>query len=329
MLTHAMKRISRYDRSGLDSLQQTVSEYYRVNDENGWPVKEHVGVTAASMLIKYDRPREGLAILTGMYQAERAAERPHGIVAMAVAIRGFLAIDSITGLRWAFKTVLKENMRIEQNFLHAVRAAVESHLRSNGKVSSLSASEAYSRAALVHWIQRCYDRRRSQMLETKVMGRRLLTCLTKCARQQEKPTLDVAVRGEVEDALFGRRMMPVLRAAGSEGAGEDAPSDELLSARRRVPKYGLRARRMAASIDRYVSEEPERRSSKPSRYYIRWLRQYRAYLRHDLTMGDGKVASFRYRLADNPKNTLAGKQRKAAKRKERAGLRAAQTLEET
>ncbi|KAK0310465.1 hypothetical protein LTR01_003617 [Friedmanniomyces endolithicus] len=315
MLIHRMKRLRRGDRGELDGLHETVTEYYQVNDQNGWPVRHHVGVTAASMLIKNDKAEQGIALLKAMFQTGEAAKRPLDIVAMALFIEGYVAVGSISGLRWAFKHVLRENMRIDQCFVHTIRAIFK---RESDDLSRRSTSGDKSfKPVLVGFVQQCYERRESQMQEAKILGRRLVACLAKCAREQEKPVVAVPARGDIEDELFGRRMRP--QPLSIDGDAVEHIADDGLtsventdaSAKRKARNLSRMQVRLAESI-----QSPESLGCRPAtlrrHHDTHWLRQYRAYLRHDMTMPDGKTASFRYRLADDPRDSLAGKLRRKA-----------------
>ncbi|KAK1813158.1 hypothetical protein LTR12_012482 [Friedmanniomyces endolithicus] len=320
MLIHRMKRLRRGDRGELDRLHETVTEYYQVNDQNGWPVRHHVGVTAASMLIKNDKAEQGLALLKAMFQSGETAKRPLDIVAMALFIEGYFAIGSVSGLRWAFKHVLRENMRIDQRFLHTIRSIFKPE--SDGLSRRSTFGEKSFKPVLVGFVQQCYERRESQMQEAKVLGRRLVACLAKCAREQEKPVVAVPARGDIEDELFGSRMRPLPLPTDGDTA-EHVPDNESAheedtdaNAKRRLRNLSRMQVRLADSI-----QSPESLGCRPAalrrHHNTRWLRQYRAFLRHDMTMPDGKTASFRYRLADNPRDSLAGKRRRKAERQGR------------
>ncbi|TKA61532.1 hypothetical protein B0A55_12407 [Friedmanniomyces simplex] len=336
MLIHRMKRIRWGDRGDLDGLHETVTEYYQVNDENGLPVNHHVGVTAAHMLIKNNRPEQGVALLKAMYQSGRALKRPPDAVAMAVLIHGYFAIGSFVGLRWSFGTVLKQNIRIDQRFLHTVRAITSQHGESLFRFTAKG--ERSFRQSLVRWVQQCYERRASQMLEAKVLGRRLVARLAKCARELERPVIAVPERGEIEDALFGRRMLPLSvstdgddvdhvadeDAADEEGADEEAADEDsadedssTTTTRRRLRRLSRMKVRLGDSIQSHyphARRTPAPRRAFSQHYHGRWLRQYRAYLKHDLAMPDGSLASFRFRLADDPRDSLAGRRRRKAGR---------------
>ncbi|KAK5687026.1 hypothetical protein LTS10_001163 [Elasticomyces elasticus] len=313
MLVHRMKRLKKGDRAELDKLHETVTEYYRINDENGWPVKHHVGVTAANILIHNQRGQQGIAVLNAIFRSDHAARRPLDTVTMAVFIDGYFTVGSGRGLKWAFETVLKQNMRIDQNFLHAVKAVVRRH-GFNGTARSVGAGDKSMKTPIVHWIQQCYERRASQMLEAKVLGRRLVTCLAKCVKEQEKPTVHVAMRGDVEDVLFGQRMIASTSkqsidiAEDVEGAG----LSRMEHRRRLRHSVHIKENVSKPTRSRLPLRTNGRRASPVRRHHIRWLRQYRAYLRHDLAMPDGKVASFRYKLADSPQDSLASRRRNAA-----------------
>ncbi|KAK5699242.1 hypothetical protein LTR17_023409 [Elasticomyces elasticus] len=313
MLVHRMKRLKKGDRAELDKLHETVTEYYQINDENGWPVKHHVGVTAANILIHNQRGQQGIAVLNAIFRSDQAARRPLDTVAMAVFIDGYFTIGSGSGLRWAFETVLKQNMRVDQNFLHAVKAIVRRH-GFDGTARWTVAGDKSMKTPIVHWIQQCYERRASQMLEAKVLGRRLVACLAKCAKEQEKPIVDVAMRGDVEDALFGQRM-GIIVLEQSTDTDEDVAGTGLsrMEHRRRLRQsVHIKEKVSKLTRSRLPLRTNGRRASPLRRHHIRWLRQYRAYLRHDLAMPDGKVASFRYKLADSPQDSLASRRRNAA-----------------
>ncbi|KAI7533710.1 hypothetical protein KC317_g19147, partial [Hortaea werneckii] len=113
MLIHQMYHLRPSDKKDANNLRVTTIEYYRMNDEKGWPVKHHVGVTAANTLINNGMPEHGLNILQAVYNSGWASRRPLGIEAITVFLKGYTALFSVDGVEWVLGTVLHQHMRID------------------------------------------------------------------------------------------------------------------------------------------------------------------------------------------------------------------------
>lgn len=309
LLIHQMYHLNAADKKEANNLRIGVIDYYRLNEENGWPVKHHVGITAANILIDNRRAHYGLNILDAMFQSEWAIRRPLDIVAMTVFLKGYAALRSMDGMSWVVETVLRQDMRIDQKFLDAMKDAVKCFAgRSVVRMHDVDARGSRAAAVLIAWTQQCYDRRAKQRLDAKILGRRLVACLAKCANE-EKLAVGSAVRLELEDSLFGPRIRPLALPSPSASL-EDGDSANVITAQPK-PNYMERIRLRTARVIRAEQSLGRwgHRGIVLRAYDRKWVRQYRAFLRKDLLMPDGKLAAFRYRLADEPERSLAGKLR--------------------
>ncbi|KAK6389842.1 hypothetical protein LTR65_006111 [Meristemomyces frigidus] len=306
LLIQQMYHLKSTDKNDVNNLRVSVIEYYRMNDENGWPVKHHVGITAANLLINSRRAEHGLNILDAIYRSEWAVKRPLDIVAMTVFLKGYAALRSIEGIKWVVKTVLTEDMRVDQKFLAALRDAMKRFTRISQSAVPVRPGGANGKNArlvpvLVDWIQQCHERRAKQRFEAKVLGRKLVACLAKCANQQQEPGIEAAARHALEDAIFGQRVKAL-------NLPSDVDSDSAVTptTNRYLERLKLRVAREIRAEHVHQRRGPRARAL--GAYDRRWLVQYRAFLRRNLVMPGGKLAAFRYRLADEPEDSLARRQ---------------------
>ena len=177
LLIHQMKTLNFKVREDVNRLRTTVIEYYRMNDENGWGVNHHVGVTAANQVIVHGRPEYGVNILSAIYQSEWAARRPLDIVGMTVFLKGYELLQSLKGIRWVVRTVLQDNMRITKRFLVQLRDCYR-----RPRLHILRKK----RALLMSWAQHCRERQMEQMKDSLRLGNELVDCIVKCATEQEQ-----------------------------------------------------------------------------------------------------------------------------------------------
>ncbi|KAI7139650.1 hypothetical protein KC352_g29792, partial [Hortaea werneckii] len=183
MLIHQMYHLKSTDKKDANNLRITTIEYYRMNDEKGWPVKHHVGVTAANTLINNGMPEHGLNILQAVYNSGWASRRPLGIEAITVFLKGYAALFSVEGVEWVLGTVLHQQMRIDHKFLRTLRRAVSDFARNaRAQRPTFGQKSHYAHVhSLAHGLRLCRERRAAQLQETKTLGKRLITCLAKNA----------------------------------------------------------------------------------------------------------------------------------------------------
>ncbi|KAK5127931.1 hypothetical protein LTR85_005048 [Meristemomyces frigidus] len=312
LLIQQMNHLNSTDKKDINNLRVSVIEYYRMNDESGWPVKHHVGITAANLLINTRQPSHGLNILDAIYRSEWAAKRPLDIVAMTVFVKGYAALWSMEGIEWVITTVLAQDMRVDQKFLSALRAATKRFGSTAYGAIPMYSEERGERPpnpvpVLLRWSRQCHERRAKQMFQAEVLGKKLVACLAKCANeQQQQPAIQTSARGELEDAIFGERMKALdsLPVANADSAAGHPGLMYLERLKRRVAQT-IRAEQQL--------ERRGQRGRALGAYDRKWIKQYRAFLRRNLVMPDGKLASFRYRLVDEPEQGLpSNKQAKSA-----------------
>lgn len=290
MLIHQMYHLKSSDKKDANNLRITTIEYYRMNDEKGWPVKHHVGVTAANTLINNGMPEHGLNILQAIYNSGWVSRRPLGIEAITVFLKGYAALFSVEGVEWVLGTVLHQQMRIDQKFLRTLRRVVSDFTRNaRAQITTFDQRSHYAHVhSLAHGLRLCRERRAAQLQETKVLGRRLITCLAKNANYQQQVQIQADSRHELEDTIFGASKK-VSRSTSGQSVNALSPRRA-----RRTENYQqtvARAIRAEKSLGRRG-----RRLRAIAADDIRWHKQYRAYLRKPLMMPEGKLASFRYSL---------------------------------
>ena len=170
LLVHQMYRLDVSNQQELKNLRLTVIEYYRMNEENGWPVSHHVGVSAANILIDHHYPKHGLNLLAEVFHSKWIAERPFDIVGMTVFLKGYNAIGSLRGIGWVVKSVLDQNVLIDARFLHTLKLAKRNRPR------------RLRNAYFDPWFQLCRERKAKQKHEAVAVGRKLMSCLKHCAQ---------------------------------------------------------------------------------------------------------------------------------------------------
>ncbi|RMY34642.1 hypothetical protein D0865_14134 [Hortaea werneckii] len=289
MLIHQIYHLKSSDKKDANNLRITTIEYYRMNDEKGWPVKHHVGVTAANTLINNGMPEHGLNILQAIYNSGWASRRPLGIEAITVFLKGYAALFSVEGMEWVLGTVLHQQMRIDHKFLRTLRRAVSEFARNaRAQRPTFGQESHYAHVhSLAYGLRLSRERRTDQLQETKVLGRRLIACLAKNANYQQQPQIQADSRHELEDTIFGASKKVPRSTSGQSAA---------LS-----PRRARRAENYQQAVARAIRAEKSlgrrgRRLRAIAADDVRWHKQYRAYLRKPLVMSEGKLASFRYTL---------------------------------
>lgn len=280
LLIRRIRRLDPRSRRDADSLRTMTIEYYRMNDENGWAVQHHVGITAANSLIVHDRPKYGLNIMSAIYQSEWVHARPLDIVSMTVFLKGYIAVGSLAGIKWVVQTVLQKEMRVDLDFTNLLKQATRAHVYlAKGVRRTNDIFTRRARASLCSWLELCRERRATQRKEAKEIGWKLVKCLIRCAR--EEPTIDLDQRQMAERELFGKLQLEQSEEAPSESLDDPkADSSALSEAQRQETRVdSLRARRLRL---RKLKQDPELHSS------------YQRFLRKPMVTSDGRLASFRY-----------------------------------
>ncbi|KAF7188908.1 hypothetical protein HII31_09831 [Pseudocercospora fuligena] len=203
LLIHKMHHSPPARRKDAEALRRKVIDYYRTNDENGWDVGHHVGVTAANILINNSRAEHGINLLNAIYRSEWTRHRPLDIVAMTVYIKGYAALQHHLGVRWVVRRVLSKDIRIDRRFLAALKAAKASFGDSHVNRSQSGQNRGFV-LELRSMRLRCIERRMSQRLETKKMGRRLIRTIRNLARRQARRRGD-PIMSKKQGRLYIRR----------------------------------------------------------------------------------------------------------------------------
>lgn len=302
LLVHRIHSLDSSEKKDANALRIMVIDYYRTNEENGFPVKHHVGITAANTLINNHRADHGVNILNAIYHSEWVIDRPLDIVAMTVYLKGYAALKSKSGIQWVLRKVLSANMAIDRPFLAALKdacrsfgiAAVVRRTRSNTDRTGFIRELRLGR-------QQCIVRRHEQRIQTKRFGNSLVKRILQCVEMERRLGVEMEKRRELEESFFGG---PV--------EGEDGHEGETIASRGASPNTAndmakekdfdgkptrLEARRARARLAmaiRFQGEERTgtKRTLKQTRD-SQWLKQYRALTKKDLIMADGKLASFR------------------------------------
>ncbi|KAK3676217.1 hypothetical protein LTR78_003967 [Recurvomyces mirabilis] len=299
MLANQMKQMrATSTRKDMAGLKQSVLEYYQVIDGNGWPIKHHVGVTAANRLLRAGMPHLAIEALQTIFESEQARKRQPDIVVFTAALRAYTAIRSEKGIRVIFRNVLDSNMRIDQRFLRVAKLTLRQY-RLEVEAGNRIETNLNMRRHLVDFIRECHDRRQQQMFDAKIIGRKLVACLIKLSNEAEKPTVPLNLRADIETSIFGAADGN----ANPQSVEVRASQPQRQRDRSQTRKSAiLQAVRSDHGLDRYKS-----RTSALQHDGLKWLRQYRAYLRLDLVAPGNKVASFRFReVEDNARLSSYG-----------------------
>jgi hypothetical protein len=257
-------------------------------------VKHHVGTKAANTLINNRRAEYGINILNAMYHSEWALERPLDIVAMTVYLKGFAALKSETGILWVLRRVLAGDMLIDRPFLATLKDACK-----NFGISVSVVRRTGTRydpkgfvAKLKKGRQQCIERRHQQRHQTKVMGNLLVKRIIDCVEFQGRPTVNVENRVELEEAFFGQGEERELQEGEVEMLNSQAQERGIESRPSRLEVRRAKAR-LARAIRFQGEDRTGTRRTRQQTLNVEWVKQYRAFIRQDLIMADGKLASFR------------------------------------
>ncbi|KAK4625049.1 uncharacterized protein CLAFUR5_05888 [Fulvia fulva] len=193
MLLHQMWHLDLDDQRNANLLRVAVTDWYRTNAENGWPVSHHVGVTAANILVNKGRPEHGISILNSIYHSEWAQERDFDIAPMSVYLRGYAALGSDKGLQWTLSTVMRKDIRIDRKFLVTLQRAREIYGELLRRRPELRGSMNML-AALRRWRSVFSERRERQRIDTKLFGRRLRDVIVDCMELSREPVGESDVR---------------------------------------------------------------------------------------------------------------------------------------
>ena len=165
------------DRQGASALRNQVLEYYRSNELNGIHVKHHVGTAAAHALIQAGFAESGVNLLSTILQSSWCAEGPLDIAAMNVWLLGYAALGHLQGMHWVVEEVLEQGMSIDQGFLRSLKRARRPAIRLDDGPLAYRKQEPKTVAYLKQWHNLCSRKRLTQMQESKVFGRKLVSLL--------------------------------------------------------------------------------------------------------------------------------------------------------
>ncbi|CZT14680.1 uncharacterized protein RCC_00653 [Ramularia collo-cygni] len=225
LLVHRIFSLNSDDKKDANALFSMVIDYYRSNEENGFAVQHHLGVTAADTLIHHRRPEYGIHILNAVYRSAWVVHRPLDIIAMTVYLKGFAALKSKQGIIWVVRNVLSKNMLIDRRFNRALKLMLQDFgIASSVRRPYTPHRQAGFPAKLRALRQLCIQRRHQQMFQTKVFGNRLVRKILYCVEMESRPTIDLEDRVKHEEALFGG---PAGLLEGSDRDTADASDPEL------------------------------------------------------------------------------------------------------
>ncbi|KAF2763860.1 hypothetical protein EJ03DRAFT_340209 [Teratosphaeria nubilosa] len=286
VLIHQIRSLNVKDRKDLEKLRTTTIDYYRLNDENGWPVKHHVGVVAASIMIKGGKARYGLNLLDAIFRSEYTKCRPLEIEAMSVYLQGYARNRNITGIKWVVDQVLEQNMRIDRAFCHVLKRCPR-YFSSNDvqdfggtRRQDLLQKQVHMR----HLLDKCRTRRLEQRVGFYKLGKALVKALVSVAKQQTRPVIDPASRAQIENSVFG------LDRQDSTGTKTLGFGDNFGDAPYSVIEQRSRRRRLA--VLKYLGGGLQPRRLRPRAEQ----RQYRRFLQLRMIIGRRTHLSFRYHL---------------------------------
>ncbi|KAF2206865.1 hypothetical protein CERZMDRAFT_102928 [Cercospora zeae-maydis SCOH1-5] len=185
ILIREMRTMPREDKQQLSKLRDRVLDYYKTNKENGWPVSQYVGVTAANLLIDNHVPALGIDLLNFICQDKWGSPDPPSIVAMTVFLKGFKCLKHLKGIGWVVHKVLTENMHVTHKFLAQMKdspRAFEPHpLRPKTQRKSVD-RVIYNRLKRLRAL--CARRRSVQRDNARRMGFKFVAVLRRAARFQ-------------------------------------------------------------------------------------------------------------------------------------------------
>ena len=190
LLIHQIRQLTSAQKRDVDTLRLNVINYYRMNHENGWPVKHHVGVTAAHAMITHGCPEHGVNLLEAIYRSEWASDRQLDIAAMTAWLEGYAIMRHGAGIHWVVKQVLNNNLRIDRAFLktlHGARKHFAPRVPARVRYTQVSQSSIEKKvlANIERWKRMCQQRRLEQRLEAKRYGKELVRCIARCVDESK------------------------------------------------------------------------------------------------------------------------------------------------
>ncbi|KAK3058745.1 hypothetical protein LTR09_000310 [Extremus antarcticus] len=186
LIIQRMRNMNKGQKRNANNLRMTVMNYYRVNDDNGWPVSHHIVTTAAHLLVTNGCPEHGVNLLAAIYKSEWAARRSLDMPAMTVLLMGYNDMRHLAGVQWVVEHVLNSGMKITRSFMRELK---RSYLLPEDTTSkSWRVRERFTRAGdrtlLRSWAEQCYTKRLQQIHDDYVFGVKLEWTIKKCAKQQ-------------------------------------------------------------------------------------------------------------------------------------------------
>lgn len=200
VLIREMRMMQPEDKKNANDLRVRVIDYYRTNDENGWPVSHHVGVSAANLLIDNRRAEHGINLLNSIYTSEWAKHRPPNMVAMVVFLKGYIALGNLQGIMWSVRKVLRDDLRVSRKFLDWLRKSPKafdhnSHLASSNRRST----DPWILQTLKEARAECIERRRVQSLEAERLGYELVRVISGQVHAEQQMTAKTATENPAKD----------------------------------------------------------------------------------------------------------------------------------
>lgn len=187
IIVHTLYHMSKNYLKDLRYIRTIVTEYYRLNHENGWRVKHHVGVVAANVLINAGEVISGLSILDEIHNSRWAQQRPLEIQAMTVYLKGYtkhMKSDNILGV---ITHVLKEDIRIDRAFLKQLKTTIAVLKRAISYRNLPPHHPMASFAALLreHY-EICSQRRLARKQRAREVGLELQDVIIQCVNQTKE-----------------------------------------------------------------------------------------------------------------------------------------------
>ncbi|KJY00514.1 hypothetical protein TI39_contig323g00024 [Zymoseptoria brevis] len=298
MVAYTIQKIyslSGSERKDVAQLQNIVLEYYKMNSENGFPVNNHIGTTAADVLINNRLAKHAVNLLNTIYDSKWVPKDSVDLATLTVYMKAYTAQRDRPGVRWVVQTVLSKDMAIDRLFLDTLKACWRDFNSSPTTARRGHLDSKFARE--LKWWCACVSKRRNmQRIRVNIFGQRLVRSMVSTARRQQLPPLPSELRKDLEQDMIGEvepRYDPSLQSGLEEGQSMNQQDVAPVS---RVALRRARGR-LAPSLNLPSGPQPRLQRTAGLIRDREWVKRYRLLFRRDLIMPDGKAAAFRWYVA--------------------------------
>lgn len=306
LLIHRIQNAEESEGLNVNNLRQTVQKFYEEMVANNIPIKHHVLTTAASVLLKANKPAEASSLLSNIFSSAWNTDgRPFDTPAMTVWLQCYIKLSRRDGVDWVIDHILRHDLRIDHGLVSTLKRAYRHFKLEHEHTGRETALALHHRIKRIHALCR---HRQSQQISALRFGQDLIECIIRCSRQA--PPIEAAKREEIETELLGERwdMPPWAKkrhfALDKWMAESGETGSKRLPSRKRNTRRDKEMRRMGA--DETNAETPPKSDETKTKAKDKPVRRraivvgrkdqaaWRALLRRGLVDEEGRKMRFRY-----------------------------------